>query len=431
MRQPRCAATMTECHIEQRAGLGEALPSLQRGCVYLDWNATTPIFPESSAAMLPYISSEFGNPSSSHAYGRTCKATLAEARQAVADMVGARAEEIYFTSSGTESDHWAIYGSVMAARAAWGFSERLPHVVTSAIEHPAVAAHLAHLAHQKLVTYTEVPVDGDGLVGAEDVLAAITPDTVLVSIMHSNNEIGSIQKIRHIASSVRESFPHVLVHTDAAQSVGKVELNVEDLGVHMMTIVGHKFGAPKGVAALFISSRVTSDKMCSFFYGGGQEFGRRAGTENVLLVAGMGAAAKVVQQELGAIKAHMAMLRDKLEARLAGALPKECVRINGPACAQGRLPNTLSISIRGLNSSTALANLADKLAASAGAACHSSGGADISGVLKAIGVPTDFAMGTLRLSCGRHTTVEDIDAAAELILKEAAAQGIHVSEAKS
>eukprot|EP00983_Pelagomonas_calceolata_P056326 1144545-Pelagomonas_calceolata.AAC.11 len=309
-----------------------------------------------------------------------------------------------------------------------------------------------------------------------------------------------------------------------------MQLNVEDLGVHMMTIVGHKFGAPKGVAALFISSRVTSDKMCSFFYGGGQEFGRRAGTENVLLVvrsrtlcfvepanlaaslasaqelciagsswcsgvgagaqltcfgcilgylrslhlqtteqeqpsltclqAGMGAAAKVVQQELGAIKgtepfnhplprgqlrngfpvniaaSHMAMLRDKLEARLAGALPKECVRINGPACAQGRLPNTLSISIRGLNSSTALANLADKLdrgqhQASAGAACHSSGGADISGVLKAIGVPTDFAMGTLRLSCGRHTTVEDIDAAAELILKEAAAQGIHVSEAKS
>ncbi|KAF5837520.1 pyridoxal phosphate-dependent transferase [Dunaliella salina] len=316
----------------------------------------------------------------------------------------------------------------MAARAHWGCNERVPHVVTSAIEHPAVAAHLAHLAHLKLATYTQVPVDGDGVVGAEDVLAAITPETVLVSIMHSNNEIGSIQKIRHIASSVRESFPHVLVHTDAAQSVGKVELDVRDLGVHMMTIVGHKFGAPKGVAALFVSSRVTPDKLCNFFHGGGQEFGRRAGTENVLLVTGMGAAAKVVKQELSAIKAHMATLRDRLEARLAGALPKECVRINGPAYKEGRLPNTLSISIRGLNSSSALANLADKLAASAGAACHSSGGAGISGVLKAIGVPVDFAMGTLRLSCGRHTTVEDVDAAADLILKEAAAQGVQVSK---
>ncbi|KAG2450475.1 hypothetical protein HYH02_004976 [Chlamydomonas schloesseri] len=422
--------------------------------------------------MAPFVFEHFGNPSSGHVYGRACKAALDTARQRVATLIAAAdPSEVHFTSCGTESDNWALYGPVMAARAAAAGvpgaagSGYVPHVVASAVEHPAVLAHLAHLQEQGLLSYTLVPVDGEGLVSPEDVAAAVTPATCLVSVMHSNNEVGAVQPVAAIAAAARAAHaravggdadstagassssssssstssssssssgsstsgswrPRLLVHSDAAQSTGKVVLDVGALGVDLMTVVGHKFGAPKGVAALYVR-RGTS--LPNYFYGGGQEGGRRAGTENVMQVVGLGAAAHIAVREGAALRDHMGgMARRLLAAVRAQVAPAEQdkLRLNGPADPARRLPNTLSLSIRGLNSGAALAALSGRLAASAGAACHSSGAASVSAVLRAMQVPTDFAAGTLRLSTGRHTTPAEVDAAAGLIVAEARRQGV-------
>eukprot|EP00887_Chlorella_sp_A99_P007572 scaffold28.g7572.t1 len=346
---------------------------------------------------------------STHAYGRPCKAALEAARAQVAAMVGATPEEIVFTSCGTESDNWAIVGAALAARRQRG-PEFVPHIVTSAIEHSAVLELLAALSQQGLLSYTAVGVVAEGLVNPEDVAAAITPETVLVSIMHSNNEVGSVQPVAEVAVLARARG--VLVHSDAAQSLGKVPVDVGSLGVDLLTIVGHKIGAPKGVAALFIRKGVEIDRLLC---GGGQELGRRAGTENVALAVGLGRAASLVKEELEQTRRHMAATRDRLQQLLLEALPH--ARVNGPAEPACRLPNTLSISIPGVSASRLLATLADRLAVSAGAACHSDGGPAVSAVLVAMGLPQELGVGTLRLSTGRHTTQEDVRRAAELILE--------------
>ncbi|KAL4448398.1 hypothetical protein ABPG75_005617 [Micractinium tetrahymenae] len=403
------SATDTAAPASRLPGLGESLPYFsQTGCIYLDWNATTPVFPEVAEAMRPYLTA-FGNPSSAHAYGRPCNEAVDLARRQVAAMVGAEPGEVHFTSCGTEADAWAIWGAVMAARKRHG-NGVLPHVVSSCIEHPAVVETLASLAAQGLLTHTAVPVNEEGLVSPADVAAAIRPETVLVTVMHSNNEVGSVQPIAELAALARERG--VLMHSDAAQSLGKVAVDVKELGVDMLTIVGHKFGAPKGVAALYIRQGVQIERLLC---GGGQEFGRRAGTESVLLLVGLGTAAAIVSRELPATAAHMAALRDSLQEQLLAGLPAGTARVNGPAEPAARLPNTLSIGIAGIQASTLLAELSDRLAASAGAACHSNGGA-VSAVLRAMGVPTQPALGTLRLSVGRHTTQADVDAAAQMIL---------------
>ncbi|GAB4817205.1 hypothetical protein N2152v2_004251 [Parachlorella kessleri] len=367
--------------------------------------------------MEPYLHRNFGNPSSSHFFGTPCKAAVELARQRVADLVAASPQEIYFTSCGTESDNWAIWGAVMAARQRQPGGPP-PHVVTSFIEHPAVLEALQAWQQLGLLKYTAVPVDGQGLVDPADVAAAVTPHTALVTIMHSNNEVGSLQPIREIAQLARDRG--VLVHSDAAQSIGKVPVDVKKLGVDMLTIVGHKFGAPKGVAALYVRHSV---HIAKFLHGGGQERGKRAGTENVLLLAGLGKAAEIAQEELQETSRHMAAMRDRLKQQLRSRLPQGMVRINGPTNTGQQLPNTLSISLRGISASGLLGQLSSQLAASAGAACHSHGGPSISAVLAAMQVPEEFAVGTLRLSCGRHTTAAEVNRAVDLIVGYVQAQG--------
>lgn len=236
-------------------------------------------------------------------------------------------------------------------------------------------------------------------------------------------QVGTIQPISDISAALAQLHrPDLIFHTDAAQSIGKVAMDVNALGVQSATIVGHKFGAPKGVAALYIKQGVDID---NFFHGGGQERGQRAGTENVLLIVGLGAAAEVALREGAESRVHMRRMRDRLQERLLSALPKAAVRINGPQNPDLGLPNTLSISIAGLNSYQLLTQLSERLAASAGAACHQQHGSSVSSVLAAMGVPLDYAVGTLRLSVGRHTTGEEVDQAVAMILEEAAVQGIH------
>ena len=334
-----------------------------------------------------------------------------------------------FTSCGTESDNWAIASAVSAASAARKGEEDdapsvLPHVVSSTIEHPAVLAYLAAQAAAGVLSYTLARCGADGCVETSAVLEALRPETCLVSLMHSNNETGAMQPVAAVAAALREVAPAVLLHTDAAQSAGKVPLDVSALGVHYLTLVGHKFGAPKGVAALYCRAGAPLSRL---LHGGGQERGQRGGTEAVPLLVALGAAAELARREGEATAEHMGVLRDRLQARLCEALGGEDgrgVRVHGPSDASRRLPNTLSIGLRRVCAAKLLAAISDQVAASAGSACHSTEvGADsssssnviISPVLTAMGVPLEYAMGTLRLSVGRHTTCAEVDAAADSI----------------
>ena len=377
-------------------------------CIYLDWNATTPVYPEVAREMTALMGC-WGNPSSSHALGRPAKEAVDLGRERVAKLINATPGEIRFTSCGTESDNWAIYAGVKRARLA---GVAMPHVVTSNIEHPAVIEALKAFREDGLLEYTEVAVDSEGLLPLDAVAAAFRDETVLVSVMHSNNEIGALQPIAAIAELAHERG--ACMHTDAAQSLGKVDVDVKALGVDLLTVVRHKFGAPKGVAALYVSEAL-GDDFPSFLHGGGQEGGLRAGTENVLMIAGLGKAAEIAHEERAAIQDNMRARTAQLEALLRAGLPGAEVRTNGPWDAARRLPNTLSLSIDGLRASAVLAELSEEVAASAGAACHT-GAASISSVLAAIGLEERFAFGTLRLSVGRSTTEADVAEAAKRIL---------------
>jgi cysteine desulfurase len=367
--------------------------------IYLDYNATTPHAPEVIEAMRPFLETEFGNPSSSHWYAISPKRAVEEARQRVAGALGCGADEVIFTSGGTEANNHAIksFGGSRYARGT--------HFVTSVIEHPAVLAVCRFMEdHGFSVTY--LPVDGDGLIDPADVAAALTPKTVLVSIMHANNEVGTIQPIAEIARLIRGR--DILFHTDAAQSVGKIPTSVDALGVDLLSVAGHKIYAPKGIGALYVRKGLEPEIFC---HGAGQERGMRAGTENVLEIAGLGKACDIAESGLGKNAAHMRAMRDRLEEGLAAALSD--IRFNGHR--EKRLPNTASVSFRGLEANRILEEIGLEVAASAGAACHSDK-VSISHVLEAMRLPEEWAKGTLRFTTGRMTTAQEIDRALDVIV---------------
>lgn len=366
--------------------------------IYLDYNATTPHAPEVIVAMRPYLEEHFGNPSSSHWYGRKAREAVETARAQVAALLNCKPGEILFTSGGTESNNHAIRGSAFARR------DHGRHIITSQIEHPAVT-RVCEKLKQDGFDITYLPVDAHGLVSIADVEAAIRKDTTLITLMHANNEVGTIQPIEAVTALAKARG--IAVHTDAAQSAGKIPVDVEALGVDLLTIAGHKLYAPKGVGALYIRNETPLQK---FMDGAGQEGGRRPGTENVLEVVGLGEACEIAHRDLAANREHMRRLRDRLEAGLRERVPR--LKVNGHP--DQRLPNTLSVSVHGVDANILLAAIEDKVAASAGAACHS-GHVHISHVLQAMGVPEEWARGTIRFSTGRMTTGEDIETAVAVV----------------
>lgn len=361
--------------------------------IYLDYNATTPIDARVADAMLPYLYDHFGNPSSSHAYGVTAKLAVENARRQVANMLGCRSEEIIFTSGGSEANNLAIKGAAFARRAQGN------HIITTAIEHPAVLEVCAYLEQQGFrVTY--VPVDENGVVQLDLLEKAISPQTILISVMHSNNEVGSLQPIEDIASIAHSN--NIWLHSDAAQSIGKLAVKVDELGVDLLSIAGHKLYAPKGVGALYVRTGIDLQKM---MHGAQHEGDLRAGTENVLEIVGLGQACELVSQNLDAFAASMRETRDLLQSKLMTEFP--WIKLNGHP--QERLPNTLNVSFKGLEANTILSELTG-VAASAGAACHSDR-VDVSHVLEAMQIPLEYAMGAIRFSTGRTTTKEEIEQA--------------------
>lgn len=378
-------------------------PDLPVRPIYLDHNATTPVDPRVLEAMLPALRADFANPSSAHAFAAGPARLLAAAREQVAALIGATAEEIVFTGSGSEADALAIRGAALAAAADRGTR---PHVITQATEHPAVLAACEELRTQHGATITVLPVDAHGRVDPARIAAAITQDTVLVSVMHANNETGVVQPIAEIADVCRANG--VLLHTDAAQSAGKIPLDVDDLGVDLLTVVGHKMYAPKGIAALYVR---TGTALHPLIGGGGQEHGLRAGTENVPHAVALGAAAQIAAQSLtDGEDARLTALRDQLAERLTDLIPGR-VHIHGHPTQ--RLPNTLNLHLDGTVGHELLAATPD-IAASTGSACHS-GNHTPSTVLTAMGLAHDAAIATLRLSLGRWTTPADIEDAATFL----------------
>ncbi len=378
--------------------LEKLLPEPAMSAIYLDYNATTPIDPQVAQAMLPYVHGLFGNPSSSHGFGLEAREGVDYARCQVAELLDCSPEDLIFTSGGTEANNHAIKGVALAHR------RRGNHIITSAVEHPAVTEVCRYLETQGY-RITWLPVDEHGLVDVARLLDALTGETILVTIMHANNEVGSIEPIAEIAEAAHSVG--ALVHTDCAQSVGKIPVNVDDLGVDLLSIAGHKLYAPKGIGALYVRPGVELEK---FMHGAGHEQNRRAGTENVIEMVGLGAACQLIHRNLPEYANHMRVMRDRLEGSLLTSGVD--VRLNGHP--DRRLPNTSSASFLGLEADRILANL-PTVAASAGAACHSDQ-VELSHVLTAMRVPLEYAMGTIRFSMGRFTTAAEVDlAAAEVI----------------
>jgi cysteine desulfurase len=365
--------------------------------IYLDYNATTPIDPQVVDELLPYLQVEFGNPSSSHPYGRRAKEAVELARERLAALLGCDGSEIVFTSGGTESNNHALIG------AAFANAQRGRHIVTSAIEHPAVLNPLAWLARHGFQV-TRLPVDRTGRVDPDHLAGALTPETVLVSIMHANNEVGTIEPLAEISALTRERG--ILLHSDAAQSVGKIPARVGELGVDLLTVAGHKLYAPKGIGALYVRNGVALD---SYLHGAGHEAGRRAGTENVPYIVALGKAAELARVRLDDEPRAIAALRDWFQAKLESLAGG--VVLNGHPSQ--RLPNTLNLSFEGVVGAELLAVLPE-IAASTGSACHDGSG-ELSGVLKAMGLAKAQGFGAVRFSLGRLTTAEELDRAAELV----------------
>lgn len=376
-------------------------PGLENGPIYLDYNATTPVDPAVVEAMLPYLSRHFGNPSSTHAYGQMAHHAVDAVRRQVASLLGCRAQEITFTGGGSESDNLALRG-VALARQMRGLGN---HIITQVTEHPAVinACRALERLHGFRVTY--LPVDGYGRVDPGDVEAAIDAQTVLVSIMHANNEAGTLQPIAQIAEIAHRHG--ALMHTDAAQSIGKIPVRVDNLGVDLLTVAGHKVYAPKGVGALYIRQGLQLEPV---IYGGGQESGRRAGTENVAYVVALGTACMLAQEQLAGSTRRFRLLRDQLQQELEQRLPGR-VSLNGHPTE--RLPNTLNVSVEGVLGEEVLA-ATPEIASSTGSACHE-GSTEPSAVLMAMGFSRERALGALRLTLGRWSTEEQVVRAASLL----------------
>ena len=366
--------------------------------IYLDYNATTPPDPGVVEAMLPHLQAHFGNPSSSHAYGQTARAGVARAREQVASLLGCAPEELVFTSGGSESNNNALIGTALAHR------ERGDHIITTDVEHPSVLATCRYLEGRLGFSISRLPVDGRGQVDPAAVERALTPRTILISVMHANNETGVLQPIPAIATIARKHG--VLMHTDAAQSVGKVPVDVDDLGVDLLSLAGHKLYAPKGVGALYVRNRTRLDPL---IHGAGQEGGRRASTENVAGLVGLGQACAIAAERLATDHERLSRLRDRLQRRLEAA----GWVVNGHP--EARLPNTLSTALEGADGEELLRR-APELVASTGSACHS-GRTEPSEVLMAMGVSRRRALGTVRLSLGRWTSEADIEQAAAALIR--------------
>jgi cysteine desulfurase len=375
--------------------------------IYLDYNATTPIDPEVVETMLPYLREHYGNPSSTHALGKKTHAAVDAARSQCAELLGARPGEIVFTSGGSEASNLALKGAVFARlRGIFGRWARDAHVIISAIEHPATAQPCEFLKRLGC-RVTIVPVDRQGVVDPGAVRKAIDRKTTIISIMHSNNEVGTLQPIREIAALARERG--ILMHTDAAQSMGKVRVDVHELGVDLLTVAGHKLYAPKGVGLLYVREGVRLEPL---IHGAGHEGGLRAGTENVPYLVALGKACDLARQSLSQATHQLQKLRDRLWLRLREKLGDRIV-LNGHP--ERRLPNTLNVSFAGWVGSELLEKT-PAIAASTGSACHE-GKISQSPVLCAMGVPPEIGKGAVRLTVGRFTTEEEIDQAAEALVR--------------
>ncbi|WP_372949402.1 cysteine desulfurase family protein [Mariniphaga sp.] len=367
--------------------------------IYLDYNATTPVAPEVAEEMWPYIQNHFGNPSSNSGIGRHNKEAIEKARMQVANLIGAFPGEIIFTSGGTESNNHAIRGAVFVNL------EKGKHIITSQVEHPAVTEVCNYLENQGC-EITWLPVDAFGKVNPADVEKAIRPDTVLITIMHANNEVGTIQPVKEIGEIAKKHG--VLFHTDAAQSVGKIETDVNEMGVDLLSIAGHKLYAPKGIGALYIRNGM---KLENLIFGAGQERGLRPGTENVPYIVALGKACELAGENLDTNNRHLFETRQ----RLLDGLKEKCrttIQLN--ADLNNCLPNTLSIAFEKVDAHTLASLVSKKVLFSTGSACHANS-VEISPVLKAMQVNPLTAAGTVRISTGKYTTKDEIDQAVEII----------------
>jgi cysteine desulfurase len=376
------------------------------GPIYLDYNATTPVDSAVLDAMLPYLKGDWGNPSSSHAYGKAAHDAVERARAQVASLLGAAPEEIVFTGGGTEATNYALKGTVL--NGLLGDSRSLRHgagIVISAVEHPGTSKVCDFLARFGCPV-TVIPVDRTGRVDPDNVRGALQKPTAIVSVMHANNEVGTLQPIAEIGKICKEHG--VPLHTDAAQSIGKVPVNVDALSVDLLTVAGHKLYAPKGVGVLYVRRGLQLEPL---IHGAGHEAGRRAGTENVPYIVGLGAACEIIRQSLNRHMSRMAMLRDRLWEQLQAALGQRIVLNGHPS---ERLPNTLNVSFVGCVGSELL-EAVPEIAASTGSACHE-GKVTQSPVLYAMGIDPSVGRGAVRLSVGRFTTEDEINRAATALI---------------
>jgi cysteine desulfurase len=372
---------------------------MEKKLIYFDHAATTPVKPEVVEAMLPYFTEKYGNASSIYSIGRESKKAIEESREKVAAAFGAQPREIFFTGSGTEADNWAIKGVAYANR------QKGKHIITTAIEHHAVLHTCQYLENDGFeVTY--LPVDENGLVTPEQVIDAVRPDTILVSIMFANNEIGVIQPISDIGLALKEKG--VCFHTDAVQAVGNVHINVNDMNVDLLSLSAHKFYGPKGIGALYVRK---GTKITSFMHGGAQERGRRASTENVAAIVGLGRAIEIANANIDSYNRKLLELRERTINEVMKKIP--FVRLNGHR--EKRLPGNVNFSFEFVEGESLLLMLDMKgIAASSGSAC-TSGSLDPSHVLLSIGLPHEIAHGSLRLTFGEDNTHEDIDYLMEVL----------------
>ena len=368
--------------------------------VYLDYNATTPVDPEVAKEMILFIESFYGNPSSSYSIGRSNKEAVEKARAQVARLINSQPEEIYFTSCATESNNLAIKG------VAWANRDKGCHIITSEIEHPAVTEVCKYLGLEGF-EITSLPVDQYGRIDPKDVENAIRKDTILITIMHANNEVGTIQPIQEIGAIARQK--KIVFHTDASQSVGKIETDVDKLGVDLLTIAGHKLYAPKGIGALYIRKGTQIENL---MHGAGQEKGFRPGTENVIHTVGLGKACEVALRDFKPNQQNMQTSRDRLLNGLISQLGNKVqVNVNLENC----LPNTLSVAFENVSAPTLASFFSSDVLISTGSACHS-GETTISSVLQAMNLDIRTAASTVRISTGKHTTKEEIDFVVEVLV---------------
>jgi cysteine desulfurase len=365
--------------------------------IYLDYNATTPIAPEVADAMIPYLKGFFGNPSSSHFYGCQTKNAIENARKQLAALLHCEPGEVIFTSGGSESNNYALKGY------AFENQERGKHIITSSIEHPAII-EVCKFLETKGFEVTYLPVDHTGRVQLSDVKNAIRPDTILISIMYANNEVGTLQPISDISNLARRH--NVAFHSDCAQAVGKVPVNVQELGVDLLSVAGHKFYGPKGIGALYIRKGISLEKL---IHGADHENNLRAGTENVLEIVGLGKAAELAME-----KEKEGMMQEKKQVQLLRKFLSQIPDIQFNGNPDFCLPNTLSVSFKNLEANEIL-RLLKHVAASAGAACHTDS-VCVSATLEAMKIPLEYAMGTIRFSLGRFTTKAEIEMASHEII---------------